>query len=68
MLMYFRIVFGLKRSVCVCVLLTVRTVSLRGLNYMTSKYTCSFGLKVTLGASVLYKLNAKRVKLILSIP
>lgn len=53
-----------------CVLLTVHTIvyysSLGGFNYVTSKYACSSGLKVTLDASVLYKSNVKRVKLFLS--
>jgi len=51
-----------------CVLLTVLIVSLREFNYMTSKYACSSGLKVTLDASVLCKLNVKRVKLFLPMP
>ena len=49
-------------------LLTVHIVSVRGFNNMTSKYACSSGLKVTLDASVLYKLNVKRVKLFLPMP
>ena len=54
MLMSCRIIFGSPQN---RVLLTVRTVTQRGFNYVTSKYACSSGLKVTVDASVLYKLN-----------